>query len=74
VLFESHKCIGCGICVRYGRDVLGKEVLGFTGRGFTSRVAPPFGRSLGAKGITGITVLAEKCPTGALCKKPQPQK
>jgi formate dehydrogenase major subunit len=66
VVYESHKCIGCGICVRLGREVLGTEHLGFVNRGFVARVAPPFGRRLGdAPGPIDETVPAS-CPTGAL--------
>jgi formate dehydrogenase major subunit len=69
IRYESHKCIGCGICVRLCQEVLGKEVLGFVGRGFTARVGAPFGKTLGDAGQVGISILAEHCPTGALCLK-----
>ena len=69
IRYESHKCIGCGICVRLGQEVLHQEVMGFVGRGFSARVGPPFGHTLGATGAHEITLLAEHCPTGALCLK-----
>lgn len=69
ISYESNKCIGCGVCVRLCQEVLGKEVVGFVGRGFSSRVAPPFGKTLGESGQEGIRVLADHCPTGALCAK-----
>jgi formate dehydrogenase major subunit len=69
VRYESHKCIGCGICVRLCQEVVHKELMGFVGRGFGARIGPPFGKTLAETGITGVGVLAEHCPTGALCIK-----
>ncbi len=66
VSYESHKCIGCGICVRLGEEVLDVEFLGFVNRGFSSRIAPPFGRTLAEMGGEGLQTLGESCPTGAL--------
>jgi NADH dehydrogenase/NADH:ubiquinone oxidoreductase subunit G len=43
--------------------------MGFVGRGFGARIGPPFGKTLAETGITGVGVLAEHCPTGALCIK-----
>ncbi len=69
VVYESEKCIRCGICVRltekYGED------LGFTyvGRGFDVRIGIPFNEDL-EKGLTKIAVkVAEGCPTGAISLK-----
>ena len=69
VVYESEKCIRCGICVRltekYGED------LGFTyvGRGFDVRIGIPFNEEL-EKGLTKIAVkAAEGCPTGAISLK-----
>jgi formate dehydrogenase major subunit len=71
ITYESHKCIGCGVCVRLCQEVLGVELLGFVGRGFTARIGTPFGKELGAVGHRGVEVLGEACPTGALCVKPR---
>ncbi len=69
VVYESEKCIRCGICVRltekYGED------LGFTyvGRGFDVRIGIPFNEDL-EKGLTKIAVkVADGCPTGAISLK-----
>jgi formate dehydrogenase major subunit len=67
IVYESHKCIGCGTCVRLCAERLDVEFLGFLGRGFTARIGAPFGRKLGQMEIQGVTLLAERCPTGALC-------
>lgn len=69
IVYESHKCIGCGVCVRLCKEVMGKELLGFIGRGFISRVGPPFNKQLGDLDVAGVTFLGESCPTGALSVK-----
>jgi formate dehydrogenase major subunit len=69
ISYESHKCIGCAVCVRLCQEVLGKELLGFVGRGFSARIGTPFGKSLGDLGLDGVATLGESCPTGALCVK-----
>jgi len=69
VIYESGKCIDCGICIRIAesrRDALG---LSFIGRGFDVRPAVPFGEAL----AEGLREAAEECvnscPTGALAWK-----
>jgi ferredoxin len=66
VLYESGKCIDCGLCVRITEQAGERLGLGFVGRGFDVRVAVPFKESLAA----GLTETArrcvEACPTGAL--------
>jgi len=66
VLFEPGKCITCGICVRLAE--LAQEELGlaFIGRGFTVRVAAPFGHAI-SDGMRKVAAeCVEHCPTGAL--------
>jgi formate dehydrogenase major subunit len=67
LVYESHKCIGCAVCVRLCAEHLGVELLGFIGRGFVARIGAPFGRKLGDMQVEGVAMLAEHCPTGALC-------
>jgi NADH dehydrogenase/NADH:ubiquinone oxidoreductase subunit G len=69
VVYESQKCIRCGICVglteKYG------EKFGFTyiGRGFDVEIGIPFNEEL-KDGLTKIAVkVAEGCPTGAISLK-----
>jgi NADH dehydrogenase/NADH:ubiquinone oxidoreductase subunit G len=66
IIYESGKCIDCGLCVQIAREA-GEEVgLTFIGRGFDVRVAVPFDGSI----ADGLKKSADKCvaacPTGAL--------
>jgi ferredoxin len=66
IIYESGKCIDCGLCVQIAREA-GEELgLTFSGRGFDVRVAVPFESSI----ADGLRRSADKCvaacPTGAL--------
>lgn len=66
VIYESGKCIACGLCVRVAeqhREALG---LTFIGRGFDVRTAVPFGASLAAGLRVAARECADACPTGAI--------
>lgn len=66
VIYESGKCIDCGLCVRITEQAKERLGLAFVGRGFDVRVAVPLDADLAA----GLTETArrcvEACPTGAL--------
>lgn len=66
IIYESGKCIDCGLCIQIAAKA-GEELgLTFVGRGFDVRVAVPFDRSIadGLKQSAAECVAA--CPTGAL--------
>ncbi len=69
VLYESHKCIQCGTCVRMTEEIFGTSALGFVNRGFSARVQPALGRPLAKVNDEGIKKIVEACPVGALTIK-----
>ncbi len=72
VVYESHKCIQCGTCVRITDELLGTNAIGFVGRGFTARVKPALGRAMALVNDEGIDKVVENCPVGALTLKTDP--
>ena len=70
VVYESGKCILCGLCVRIAEKAGARPGLAFVGRGFPARVAVPFGGTL-AEAMPDEVLLecAAACPTGALARK-----
>jgi formate dehydrogenase major subunit len=69
VVYETHKCIQCGTCVRLAEEIIGTSAMGFVGRGITARVQPALGRELAKVDCKGIEKLVEACPVGALTLK-----
>jgi len=69
IVYETGKCIKCGLCIQIAAEA--KEELGLTfiGRGFDVTVAVPFDKSIekGLKRIAKKCALA--CPTAALAFK-----
>lgn len=66
IIYESGKCIACGLCVRIAEQYQEELGLTFIGRGFTVRTAVPFGETL-ARGLRrAARECAEACPTGAI--------
>ncbi len=72
VVYEVHKCIQCGTCVRITDEMLGTNAMGFVGRGFTARVRPALGRAMALVNDEGIEKVVENCPVGALTLKTDP--
>jgi ferredoxin len=69
IVYEPQKCIKCGICVRLTEKYREKLGLTYIGRGFDIEIGIPFHDTLDAALTVTATLVAEKCPTGALSKK-----
>ncbi|MHB8996748.1 MAG: 2Fe-2S iron-sulfur cluster-binding protein [Armatimonadota bacterium] len=69
VIYQSGKCLTCGLCVQITKSVQEPLGLSFVGRGFSVRIGVPWSESLAA----GLQKVAEKCaaacPSGAIVLK-----
>lgn len=69
VVYETEKCIRCGLCI----DIVTKEKeltgLTFIGRGFNVRIEIPFNKNLDEALTKTAHKCVEACPTGALAFK-----
>ncbi|MFB6317505.1 FAD-dependent oxidoreductase [Saccharicrinis sp. FJH54] len=69
VVFETGKCIKCGICVRMTAKYQEKFGFTFIGRGFDVEIGIPFNKTL-HEGLMNVALeVAEACPTGAIARK-----
>ena len=69
VLIDRNRCILCARCVRASRDVDGKHVFQFVGRGIEKRIAVNATSSLGDTDLDGADKAVDACPVGAIVKK-----
>ncbi len=69
VLLDRNRCILCGRCVRASRDVDGKHVFDFVGRGPHKRIAVNAAARLAETDLKVADKAVEVCPVGAILKK-----
>jgi [NiFe] hydrogenase diaphorase moiety small subunit len=69
LLVDHNRCITCGRCVRASRDLDGKAVFGFVGRGTRKTVAVNGTGGLGGSEAELADRAVEACPVGALLPK-----
>jgi formate dehydrogenase major subunit len=72
LVYEEHKCIQCGSCVRACEELLQSPCMGFTGRGFEARVKPALDRAMVLINDEHLPELVKFCPVGALTLKTDP--
>ncbi len=71
IFIDRNRCILCGRCVNASRDVDGKNVFEFVGRGSEKRVAVNAEADLADTNITAEDKAADVCPVGAIIIKRQ---
>jgi len=69
VYVDRNRCILCGRCVQASKQLDGKNVFGFEGRGVRKRIAVDAEHSLSETALAGTDEAAKKCPTGAIVIK-----
>ena len=69
VFIDRNRCVLCGRCVRASRDVDGKTVFGFEGRGAGTRIAVDAAGSLAGTRLAAADAAASICPTGSIVLK-----
>lgn len=69
IMVDHNRCILCARCVRTSKDVDGKNVFGFVGRGPHKKVAVESGTQLADTKVDVTDKAIDACPVGALLKK-----
>ena len=69
IYIDRNRCILCGRCVSASRDVDGKRVYEFTGRGPHKRISANSEANLGGTNADENDKAVSVCPVGALVKK-----
>ena len=69
IFIDRNRCILCGRCVRASRDLDGKNVFEFVGRGPDKRVAVNADAKLADTDVDMTDRAVEVCPVGALLVK-----
>lgn len=69
VFVDRNRCILCGRCVRASRDLDGKHVFDFAGRGIHKHVVVDAVTGLGATKAAAADRAFDLCPVGALLRK-----
>jgi formate dehydrogenase major subunit len=70
IAVDHDACILCDRCVRACDDVQGNDVIGRSGKGYTTRIAFDLDDPMGASSCVTCGECVAACPTGALTNKP----
>ncbi len=69
IFVDHNRCVLCGRCVRASRDIDGKNVFQFIGRGEHKKVGVNAEANLAQTDAAATDKAADICPVGALMKK-----
>ncbi|HET6427627.1 MAG TPA: 2Fe-2S iron-sulfur cluster-binding protein [Phycisphaerae bacterium] len=69
IFIDRNRCILCGRCVSASRDVDGKNVFEFVGRGSDKRVAVNAEANLAGTDLSANDKAVDVCPVGAILRK-----
>ncbi len=69
IFLDRNRCVLCGRCVRTSRDVDGKNVFQFVGRGAHRRIAVNAEARLGDTNAELRDKAVDACPVGSILKK-----
>jgi [NiFe] hydrogenase diaphorase moiety small subunit len=70
VFIDRNRCVLCGRCIRASRDVDGKSVFGFEGRGPDKKISVNSkNETLSDTGLKAADKAASICPTGSIVVK-----
>ena len=69
IYVDKNRCVLCGRCVRASKDVDGKTVFDFVGRGHEKEVGVNSEHNLGDTNLDVADKAADVCPVGAIIKK-----
>jgi formate dehydrogenase major subunit len=70
IAVDHDACILCDRCVRACDDVQGNDVIGRTGKGYSTRIAFDLDDPMGSSSCVTCGECVAACPTGALTNKP----
>lgn len=66
IVYDSGKCVSCGLCVQIARREAEPLGLTYVGRGFQVRIGVPWNEEIACALQRAAVACAEACPTGAL--------
>lgn len=70
ILLDTNRCIRCGRCIRASKQIDGKNIFGYVGRGINKRVGVN-GKNLSQTNVhlDDKAIALETCPVGCIIRK-----